>query len=80
MSPFDILNSTADVYTVPAHEVAYTYEQQCAIAKFHAATGGRWTIEVVKADSTTMFMVSDGTTVVLDLALSTALRIARTEK
>jgi hypothetical protein len=80
MSPFDLINATADVYTIPLNECGLDWQQHQLIEEFHAATGQRWTIEIVRADSATMWMVSNGVSVIVDMSLSTALRKAREER
>jgi hypothetical protein len=77
MLPGDVISPTAPIYEIPEHEWELDFNQISALARFRAATGERWTVRRFKADSVPFWSVERGATVIVELALSTALRLAK---
>jgi hypothetical protein len=80
VTPGDILNPTAEIFEIPEHEWVLDPNQSAALARFRAATGERWTVRRMKADSVAWWSVERDEQAIIDLALSTALRKAREER
>jgi hypothetical protein len=76
MTPGDILNPTAEIFEIPEHEWTLDPNQSAALARFRAATGERWTVRRLKADSVAYWSIERDGNAIVELALSTALRLA----
>jgi hypothetical protein len=77
MLPGEIISPTAEIYEIPENEWELDFNQISALARFRTATGERWTVRRMKADSVAYWSIERDGNAIVELALSTALRLAK---